>query len=107
MKPNALLINTSRGGLIDEAALLEALNREQIAGAALDVMEREPVPADHPLLQSDKVLITPHMAWYTEQAAVRMRRQATREVVRVLRGEWPLNFVNPEVKDVLTARGKI
>ena len=101
MKPTAFLINTSRGGLIDEAALLEALDQGRLAGAALDVLEREPPEPAHPLLQSDKLLVTPHMAWYTEQSAERMRRLATQEVARVLRGEWPQNFVNPEVRDVL------
>lgn len=104
MKPSAFLINTSRGGLIDETALLKALNEDRLAGAALDVLEQEPIPVNHPLLQSDKVLITPHMAWYTEQAEERMRRLATLEVARVLRGEWPQNFINPEVKAVLAAR---
>jgi len=68
------------------------------------VLEKEPVPAEHPLLQSERALVTPHMAWYTEESTVRMRRLASREVARVLRGEWPLNFVNPAVVDKLAAR---
>jgi D-3-phosphoglycerate dehydrogenase len=89
MKPTAFIVNTSRGGLIDEEALARALDQDKIAGAALDVMEREPVPRDHALLNSDRILVTPHVAWYTLQSTERMRRLASREVARVLRGEWP------------------
>ncbi len=104
MKPTAFVVNTSRGELIDEGALLDALNRGRLAGAALDVMETEPVPGDHPLLHSERCLVTPHMAWYTEQASERMRRLASREVARVLRGELPANLVNPDVVKALTGR---
>jgi D-3-phosphoglycerate dehydrogenase len=95
MKPSALLVNTSRGSLIDEAALEEALENGWIAGAGLDVMENEPVKADRTILKSDKLTVTPHTAWYTEQAMERMRRQACQEVARVLRGERPKNLVKP------------
>lgn len=104
MKPTAFVVNTSRGGLIDEAALLDALNRGRLAGAALDVFEIEPVPGDHPLLHSERCLVTPHMAWYTEQASERMRRLASREVARVLRGESPHHLVNPDVVRILADR---
>ncbi len=97
MKPTAFLVNTARGGLVDEAALAEALRAGRLAGAALDVLETEPPPPDHPLLGAERCLLTPHMAWYSEQAAERMRRLAAREVARVLRGEPPLNLVNPAV----------
>lgn len=97
MKPTAFLVNCSRGGLIDESALEEALKQGKLAGAALDVMENEPVTADRALLKSERVLITPHLAWYTEQSTERMRRYASREVARVLRGERPRNLVNPTV----------
>jgi len=96
LKPSALIVNTSRGGLIDEGALLSALASGQIAGAALDVSELEPMPPDHPLLQYENVIVTPHMAWYTEQATARMRQYAAREAKRILLGELPLNLVNPE-----------
>ncbi|MFO7945549.1 MAG: C-terminal binding protein [Armatimonadota bacterium] len=69
MKPTAFLINTSRGEVVDEAALIEALQQERIAGAALDVLQTEPPPKDHPLLQMERVLVTPHVAWYSEEAA--------------------------------------
>ena len=97
MKPTAFLVNASRGGLVDEPALLEALNHGSIAGAALDVLENEPVPPDHPLLKSERCLVTPHMAWYTEQSIERMRRLASREVARVLKGQLPISLVNPQV----------
>lgn len=99
MKPTAIIVNTGRGGLIDDMALAQALENEQIAGAALDVLEKEPIAADHPLLKSDRVILTPHMAWYTVQAAERMRHLASEEAVRVLRGETPVNLVNPAVLD--------
>ena len=97
MKSTCLLINTSRGGLIDEKALENGLSEGWIAGAGLDVMDKEPVEASRPLLQSDKLIVTPHTAWYTEQAMVRMRRLACQEVGRVLQGERPINLVNPDL----------
>ena len=99
MKSTAFLVNTSRGGLIDEVALAAALENEEIAGAALDVLEQEPITPDHPLLKSDRVILTPHMAWYTVQAAARMRELACQEVARILRGEKPVNLVNRAVMD--------
>jgi D-3-phosphoglycerate dehydrogenase len=106
MKPTAFLVNASRGGLVDESALLEALNRGRIAGAALDVLESEPVPADHPLLKSERCLVTPHMAWYSEQSIERMRRLASREVARVLNGQQPVNLVNPKVVETLSSQSR-
>jgi D-3-phosphoglycerate dehydrogenase len=93
MKPTALLVNTSRGGLIDERALEAALRSGKLAAAALDVLEQEPMAANHPLLQVEQAIITPHTAWYTEQSTVRMRQYASREVARLLRGEAPLHPV--------------
>ena len=98
MKPTAYLVNTARGGLVDEAALLDALRAGQIRGAALDVLSTEPPPADDAVLQGllkdDRVLITPHMAWYSEQAQVDMRTRAAEDIARVLRGERPRTPVN-------------
>lgn len=94
MKPSAIVVNTSRGGLIDEAALQVGLEQGWIAGAGLDVMENEPVEVSRPLLQLDNLIVTPHTAWYTEQAMVRMRRLACQEVARVLNGESPVNLVS-------------
>lgn len=94
MKPNAYLINVARGELIDEDALAQALREERIDGAALDVLAVEPPPADHPLLHDERILITPHAAWYSEEAKYDMRVRACEEVVRVLRGEPPRAAVN-------------
>jgi phosphoglycerate dehydrogenase-like enzyme len=95
MKPGAVLINTSRGGLVDESALLEALQRGQLAGAALDVLEREPPPPDHPLLQLEQVLITPHIAAGTRDALHTKMRAAFANLTRFTRGE-PLHHVVAE-----------
>ncbi len=89
MKPTAYLINAARGPLVDEVALLAAVQSGQIAGAALDVVEQEPAPPDHPLLQEERILITPHSAWYSEEAKIEMRTRAAEEVVRVLQGQPP------------------
>ncbi|MCC6456729.1 MAG: C-terminal binding protein [Caldilineaceae bacterium] len=97
MKPSAYLINTSRGAIIDEAALSAALESGQIAGAALDVMSSEPPPLDHPLLAHPHVIATPHVAFYSEAAIVDLATKAARQVVQALRGEVPANVVNPAV----------
>lgn len=94
MKPSAFLVNTSRGGLIDEAALLAAVQNGQLAGAALDVLTTEPPAADHPFLKEPRIWLTPHNAWYSEQAKSDVRRKGAEEVVRALRGERPANPVN-------------
>ncbi len=94
MKPTAFLINTARGELIDDAALLDAVKAGSIAGAALDVLSQEPPPADFPLLHHERILITPHGAWYSEASKVDVRRKATEDVVRVLTGQKPLSPVN-------------
>jgi D-3-phosphoglycerate dehydrogenase len=97
MKPTAFLINTARGALIDEDALVKALRDRQIAGAALDVFAVEPPAPDHPLLREERAMITPHIAWYSEAANHDVRVRGAEEVVRVLRGErpnYPVNNVN-------------
>lgn len=98
MKPTAYIVNTARGGLIDEAALLAAVRAGQIRGAALDVLSAEPPPKDHPvlseLLNEERILVTPHFAWYSEEAMIDMRAKATDEVVRVLGGQKPRSPVN-------------
>jgi D-3-phosphoglycerate dehydrogenase len=95
MKPNAYLINTARGPIVDEAALAHALDRGQLAGAALDVLCEEP-PAASPLLGRDNVILTPHMSFYSVESLVDLQTRAAEEVVRVLSGELPRNAVNPE-----------
>ncbi|MCY4072050.1 MAG: C-terminal binding protein [Chloroflexi bacterium] len=94
MKRTAYLINTARGELIDEAALLTAVREGLIAGAALDVLTVEPPPPDFPLLQDERILITPHGAWYSEASKLDVRRKATEDVLRVLTGRKPLSPVN-------------
>lgn len=96
MKPTAYLINTARGPVVDELALAQALDRRQLAGAALDVMDSEP-PAESPLLGRDNVIITPHMSFYSEESLVDLQTKAAEEVVRVLSGQAPRNPVNPDV----------
>lgn len=95
MKPTAVLINTARGGLIDESALAEALHDGRIFGAGLDVFAAEPLPPDSPLLDCPNLVVTDHMAWYSESSVEELQRKAAEEAVRVLRGELPHNWVNP------------
>lgn len=87
MKKNAVIINTARGPIIDEKALIEALENGIIAGAALDVAEEEPISIDSPLLHMYNVIITPHSAWYSEEAMVELRQKAAKNIVQVLKGE--------------------
>ena len=94
MKPTALLLNTSRGPLVDEAALAEALNSGALAGAGLDVLSVEPPPATNPLLPAKNCLITPHNAWGTQAARARLLRVAVANVRAFLAGQ-PVNVVNP------------
>jgi D-3-phosphoglycerate dehydrogenase len=97
MKKGACVINTARGGILDEKALLEALNSGPIAAAALDVWEIEPPDPKDPLLSHPQVLGTPHYAGTTEESLHRVGIAAVEEVLRVLRGEPPLYPINPEV----------
>ena len=94
MKANAILINAARGGLIDEAALIDALKKGQIAGAGLDVFEQEPPPTDHPLLFLDNVVAVPHIAAGTRDAYATKMRAAFANMQRVARGEEPINQVD-------------
>lgn len=96
MKKNACLVCVSRGGIVDEVALLRALREGWIAGAALDVREKEP-PARSGLLELDSFVQTPHMAFYSEEALVQLKREVANEVVRVLQGGRPRSCVNGNV----------
>lgn len=97
MPRDALVVNTSRGGVIDTDALVEALRAGTILGAAIDVHEQEPVPPDHPLMTFDSVVLTPHLAWYTEESYGELKRRTAQNVVDVVAGRVPRNIVNPEV----------
>lgn len=98
MKPHACIINTSRGLIIDEAALEEALQEGWIGGAALDVLVVEPPPSGNPFAQHENVVLTPHAAWYSETAVRDLLRKGAEEVVRVLQGGRPKALVNPGVR---------
>jgi len=104
VKPGAFLINISRGLVIDEAALIAALHEGKLGGAALDVYEQQPIARDHPLLAFDNVLPTPHLAGLTHEGLQRVSRVAVEETLRLMRGERPVNFVNPQVWDAALAR---
>jgi glycerate dehydrogenase len=93
MKPTAFFINTARGPLVDEAALAEALNREQIAGAATDVLSVEPPPSDNPLFGAKNLIITPHIGWATRAARARLMETAAGNLKAFLE-DAPVNVVN-------------
>ena len=98
MKQGAILVNASRGGLIDELALADAMASGHIGGAGLDVMEPAPPSPDHPLLKQENVIITPHTAFFSQASTLELETRTAREVVRVSSGEEPENFINPEVR---------
>jgi D-3-phosphoglycerate dehydrogenase len=97
MKDSAYLVNTARGGIVNESALLAALDGGWIEGAALDVLEVEPAGQDNELLNHEKVILTPHTAANTDEAMSRMAVMAAEEILKVLDGEKPLNVINPEI----------
>ncbi|MBL8826376.1 MAG: C-terminal binding protein [Planctomycetaceae bacterium] len=96
MKPAAFLINTSRGALVDEAALATALQQGQLAGAALDVQQQEPTDLKQPPMNDPRVIVTPHAAFMSVESLVDLRTRATRQVVDALQGQRPPHVVNPE-----------
>src|SRR5207237_10839079 len=96
MKPTAYLVNTARGPIVDEPALLGALRERRIAGAALDVFDVEPLPRDHPLLSLDNVLLTPHLGYVTREAYHAFFEQAVENILGWLHGQVPARALNPE-----------
>jgi glyoxylate reductase len=97
MKPTAIFVNTSRGEVVDEEALLRALKERWIGGAGLDVFEREPLAADHPLLQLSNVVVTPHIATGTRDSIIEKTQAACANFRRVINGERPLNVINSKI----------
>ena len=97
MKPDALLINTSRGGVVNETALAAALQNDKLAGAGLDVFSEEPVPAGNPLLKLDNVILTPHTAALTRECVTRMATEAAKCVLDVFAGREPQNVANRQI----------
>jgi D-3-phosphoglycerate dehydrogenase len=89
----AVVVNTARGGIVDESALVDALAAGRLRGAALDVLSTEPLPADHPLRHVPRLLLTPHAAWYSEEAIPELRRKAFEAAVDLVRGGTPAGLV--------------
>jgi D-3-phosphoglycerate dehydrogenase len=100
MKPTSWLINVGRGPVVEEAALIDALRERRIAGAMLDVYEHYRLPPGHPLFSLDNAVLTPHLAGMTVESRARMSVAAAEEMLRMLAGERPKNFVNPESADI-------
>ncbi|HLF79842.1 MAG TPA: D-glycerate dehydrogenase [Dehalococcoidia bacterium] len=97
MKPDGVIVNTARGGVIDQAALVEALRERRIGGAALDVFAVEPIPTDDPLLALDNVIVMPHLGSASVQTRTAMTDLCVDNLLAVFRGDGPLTPVNPEV----------
>ncbi len=100
MKPTCILVNTSRGGCIDTEALCDALGSRQIEMAALDVIDPEPLPANHPILKLDNLILAPHIAGLTRETRSRQHVWVAQDTVRVLEGFRPLKLLNPDVLKV-------
>jgi len=98
MKPTGFIVNTSRGPVIDQLALVKALKEKWIAGAGIDVFEKEPIAPDDPLLKMDNVILTPHTAFYSDASDIRVRTSVAQEAVRIALGHLPKNIVNKGVK---------
>jgi len=101
MKPGVTVVNTARGPVVDEQALLAALDSGKVASAALDVFEREPLAADSPLRQHPRLLLSNHVAWYSEDAEAELHRSVAEDAVRVCGNGLPLALANPEVLHAL------
>ena len=100
MKSTAYLINTARGPIVDEKALVKALKEKWIAGAALDVFEKEPIDPNNPLLEFDNIVVVPHIGSATMETRSKMSELSAKNLVMVLKGEMPISLVNPEVMKV-------
>ncbi len=97
MKPSAVLVNTSRGPMVDHAALAEALREGRLRAAGIDVYDTEPPEETYPLLELDNAILTPHLAWYSEDSAHQIREMIVEDIDRCIKGLPPRHCVNPEV----------
>jgi D-3-phosphoglycerate dehydrogenase len=104
MEKKPLLLNTSRGPVVDEKALVQALERGQISGAGLDVLEWEPPNPKHPLLAMDNVILSPHVGFYSEESIRELKKRSAKNVSAVLEGRWPESVVNRDVMKKPRAR---
>jgi len=104
MPPHAFLINTARGGIVDEAALAAALETQQIAGAGVDVWTVEPPPLEHPLLTFDNVIATYHTAGVTVDSRHMMAQWNAQQLVQIFQGQYPPRLVNPEAWETFAQR---
>src|SRR5699024_8723582 len=93
MKQAAVLVNTSRGGVVDTDALVAALAEGRLRAAGIDVHEEEPVPVGHPLVQLENVVLPPHLAWYTEESYTELKRRRVENAVDVITGHTPRDVV--------------
>jgi D-3-phosphoglycerate dehydrogenase len=98
MEKKPIIINTSRGPIIDEKALIQALEQDLISGAGLDVLEKEPPESQNPLLKMENVVLSPHVGFYSEESISELKRRAAKNVADVLMGRWPRSVVNQGVK---------
>jgi len=97
MKKDSVLINTARSRIVDYNALLKAINEGRLAGAGIDVMDVEPPDKDDPILNNDRIIVTPHIAWYSEESLKNLMEYSMDEIIRVLKGRRPRWILNPEV----------
>ena len=104
MKKKPLIVNTSRGPIVDEMALIKALEKGLVSGAGLDVMEKEPPDPGNPLLKMQQVILSPHMSFYSEESKKDLKRKTAEGVVDVLLGKWPHSVVNSEVRGKTRAK---
>ncbi len=108
LRPGTILVNTARGELVDEDALVRALYEGRLGGAALDVFQQEPLPPDHPLVRAPRVVLSPHAAARTQEAVARMAREAVASILEFFAGRRPRHVVNPAVfaREVAEAQGE-
>lgn len=107
MKKSAYFIHTGRGPVVDEKGLIKALQEGWIAGAGIDVFEKEPTDLDNPLFKMDNVVLTPHTASYSEHRITATPKRTGDEIAAMLMGKWPQSIVNPEVKERLLLRPRV